>query len=52
MGANFRWPKEPERRLTEFAGLGGFAMTLPPEIVPAVGISATNTASPRSRHRR
>jgi len=40
--------KNPNVRLTEFAGLVGFGLTPPPEIVPAVGISATNTASPPS----
>jgi len=40
--------EEAERRLTKFTGVVGFGLTLPPEIVPAVGISATSTASPPS----
>jgi hypothetical protein len=57
LGANFEvmnqtglpLRKNPNVRLT--TGVVGFGLTLPPEIVPAVGISATNAASPRRDRR-
>ena len=40
--------KNPNVRLTEFTGVVGFGLTLPSEIVPAGGISATTMAGPPS----
>jgi hypothetical protein len=40
--------KNPNVRLTEFTRAVGFGLMLPPEIMPAIGISAMNTASPPS----